>query len=396
MVPRDNGFPRPIVLDPQGNAYIVDSTEPGPNSSLYAYRFDRQSGWGPVAVLATMQSGLEWAKLLMDAEGYATLAWAFGSTDGGGLPPFKVSRYGRDGTWADITPSTPVAPGMHPVASGPHGTLAMLSVDGDVPSTSETLNALRFDPATGWTAPTALLSGREIGGADVAILADGTALALWDVQYSSCGHFYSLGIGGGGWTTTTLGSSCGSSGDLLADRSGAAIAYSTTGTGAVTVERYDQGTWGTVQSKNWGPSSDWSVAMGGGSSVSSVSGGPGMVYFSASSQQEIDLPPVPDSCSPPGWGPVVGMDAQGQVVAAWGSQCPGGQGAYWHDHAFYARFTPGAGWTTPTRIDGDEGPGMSGVVLGLGVNDSGQAMAVWMTIHDGGQDPTGLWLSPLP
>lgn len=82
---------------------------------------------------------------------------------------------------------------------------------------------------------------------------------------------------------------------------------------------------------------------------------------------------INDGAAPVWGGPRVAMDASGNAVAVW-SQNSGG---FWADRprVHGNRFVPGIGWGAPTLIDSGGSPAAS--VLGLAMDASGRAIAVW-------------------
>jgi len=97
-----------------------------------------------------------------------------------------------------------------------------------------------------------------------------------------------------------------------------------------------------------------------------------------------------------------GMDDMGRVVVVWTESVPkeeiaGMQG--WMrgsvQHLFYARYTPGVGWTSPVQIDGDDGKSLGATAVDFAVNDAGLAMLLWV----GGPivgNGNNLWVASLP
>ena len=165
-----------LAVDAQGDAVAIWGQQQ--DQSIWANRFSAETGWEGAELLDATGVDFNVPQVAMDLEGNAIAVWL--RTDAG-TPKVWSSRHTLDSGW-----STPeLISGLGDACDQPH---VAVSASGDAvavwsqddPGLGALIWSNRYIPGSGWGEPTFVdLPTDGSDGVDVAIDADGNALAVW-------------------------------------------------------------------------------------------------------------------------------------------------------------------------------------------------------------------------
>ena len=371
-----------LAMDAQGNGTTVWRDG---DARFWWTRVLRGSGLTDSAVLAETQS--QTGSFVADRDGNLTFILTRN-----GASVFR--RYVPNQSWSDL-PSPGSTLGW--LDAGPGGQLITVFGATD-DAQKKRLVVQRYGPSSGWSAPDTLaeIAETNVIGLDAAIYADGSALVTWTSTQGAIPQAYERFVPGTGWTGVKTTDILGGTSHLLSNDQGGAMLLTFSSdanqqpTHTLTSRSFGPEGLGAAQTVALDSTQFYASAMGkNGAAIVAWKGPVGVRahYFSPSGGwTSIDVPGS-DSAGSAG-PPLVGIDAQGRAVVAWGA----GVGARGYNaHVFSARYAPASGWTSSTQVDSD-GAAFYGPLL---VNDAGDAMLGWS--QDASDTANGThWVKLLP
>lgn len=199
-------------LDAAGNAWAVWDLHDDTASDVWAARFTPEGGWAAAQRVDDAHPGNAWyPHLALDAAGHAVVTWW---ASGAGL---WAKRFDPDAGWADAELVDSAAFGGHAAVNGRGEVVIVYPLQEGTTAVplGTTLMGKRYTPTTGWTQAsmidTTLVEGVEsygltappsLSSAQVALTADGTALALYlFMGHPGAGLAFASSPAGAGWSS---------------------------------------------------------------------------------------------------------------------------------------------------------------------------------------------------
>ncbi len=253
--------------------------------------------------------------------------------------PLSIDFTTRDAAWqtATLVERNAAYATQPQLAVSANGTAFAMWLQHNGTSFSAWVN--RYLPNTGWVQAVALEGAHDFDSFDPTIAADrnGNALALWDrydgTQWSIWANHYAAGAGWSGAQVITNNTAT-SSGTIPQ------VAFDSNGNAIAVWSQYDAGVQ-SILANRYMAGSGWSTPV-------VINAGDG-----ATNQQN----------------PKIGFDAQGNAIAIWQASL-NGVTLVWAN-----RYVAGSDWGSAQVIQSDQTT--SGSSAQLGVDDSGNAIAVW-------------------
>jgi hypothetical protein len=391
----DDGTAPALAVDAGGNAVAVWTQTNG----FWSSRYTPSGGWSPVERISGGGDALPTAKVAMGAAGNAVAVWAQFFVNSN----IFTNRYTPSGGWGlshqiDDASGDGAAP---QVAMGANGWVIAVWAQSD--GARDDVWSNRYEPGSGWGTPERIETNNtlEASGAQVAVDANGNAVAVWAQSDGTRFDIWSNRYAPSSRWADARRIEANNSGDALrpqvgADADGNAVAVWQQFDGVtfdIWSSRYAGGSWGDparIEDEDDGDASDPRVAVALDGSAVAV-----WQQFDGVNDDIWSNRYMPSS----GWGTAVrietneagsaseagvAVDPSGIAVAVWKQFDEQG------DNIWANRSTPNGGWGTAERIDTDDRGTLS--FPGVAMDPSGNAVAVWRVF---GGASRGIWSNRL-
>ncbi|MBI5739468.1 MAG: hypothetical protein HZA16_02005 [Nitrospirae bacterium] len=376
-----------VAMDAQGNATAVWRQADGARTNIWANRYTAGTGWGTAVLVETDNTGSAYSpQVAMDAQGNATVVWH--QYDGARYSIYS-NRYTAGAGWEGAEPIEADNSGD---AVGPQAAMDArgnaIAVWQQSDGTRNNIWTSRHTAETGW-GEAVLIETDNAGdalGPQVAMDAQGNAIAVWEQYDGTRFNIYSLYMPGTGWGAAVLieTDNTGSASDpqvaMDAQGNATAVWYQHDGERFnVWAGRYAAGTgWGEavlIETDNAGDASGPQVATDAQGNATAVwyqyDGARTNVwanrYTAGTGWGEAVLIETDDTGD--AYTPKVAMDAQGNATVVW----------YQYDGSVYNvwanRYSAGTGWAEAVLIEEDDAGSANDPRVAM--DSQGNATAVW-------------------
>ena len=368
-----------IAIDAKGNALAVWWQSDGTRTHIWANRYTPGTGWGTPEIIETETDGGAFLQIAMNANGNALAVWH----DDGDIWSNHYTPGTGWGTAALVETDNSGIASLPQIAIDSGGNaLAVWQVrDG----AREDLWSSRYTAGTGWGAPLLIETDNAgtvgVAGAQIAIDANGNALAVWHQSdgTSTNNVWYNRYSAGTGWGTAAL---------IAGGAAFPQIAFDANGN-ALAVWSQSDGTRYNIWSNRYTAGSGWGTAMlietdNAGSAIGAQividASGNALAVWEQSGDR-LDNIWSNRYAAGTGWGtavmiaenalgPQIAIDASGNALAAWNDSDAGpADGNIWSKY-----YAAGTGWGTAAIIDDNTGLARSPRIA---MEANGNALAVW-------------------